>query len=205
MVSDFFISFLPAFRDANVLTKTTAISALAFLVIAPADLIGARYRRGVTRLQEENAELKRECRERRRAEEQLRRDIAGVRPQTIPGLAERVAFEQRDGNEERAIALVRSFVDHDATALGPLCREIASRISRWSRVIHHPSIGPPPSGSRRWPCISHPTTAWPRRFSPRSTPARARRRYAQATSSPRGATGRRLGTGRRCWRTTRRW
>jgi tetratricopeptide (TPR) repeat protein len=125
LLIEFLISLLQDFRNANVLTKTTAISALAFFVVAPAGVIAAWYRRGVTRLQEENAELKRECRERRRAEKQLRRDVQGLRPQTIAGLVERVAFERRDGNEERAIALVRSFVDHDAAALGPLCREVA--------------------------------------------------------------------------------
>lgn len=96
VVIDFLISLLQDFRDASVLTKTTAISPLAFFVIAPAGAVATWYRRGVTRLQEENAELKRECRERQRAEEQLRRDVAGLRPQTIPGLAERVAFERHD-------------------------------------------------------------------------------------------------------------
>jgi preprotein translocase subunit SecG len=57
MVSDFLISLLQEFGDANVLTKTTAISTLAFLVIAPSGVIVARYRRCVTRLQEEHAEL----------------------------------------------------------------------------------------------------------------------------------------------------
>jgi hypothetical protein len=85
----------------------------------------AACNRNLTRLRGENDELRRECRERRRAEEQLRRDVEGPRPQTIPGLTERVAFERRDGNEELAIALIRGFVDHDAAALGPLCREIA--------------------------------------------------------------------------------
>ena len=125
MLIDFLISLLQDFRNANVLTKTTAISALAFFVVAPAGVIAAWYRRGVTRLQEENAELKRECRERRRAEEQLRRDVQGLRPQTIAGLVERVAFERRDGNHEQAIRLLRGFIDHDAAALGPHCRAIA--------------------------------------------------------------------------------
>lgn len=97
MVISFFISLLQDFQEANVLTKTTAISALAFFVCAPAGVVIAWYNRGLTRLRGENEELKRECRERRRSEERLRRDVDGLRPQTVPGLAERVAFERREG------------------------------------------------------------------------------------------------------------
>jgi hypothetical protein len=97
MVISFFISLLQDFQEASVLTKTTAISALAFFVCTPAGLIIAWYNRGLTRLPGENDELRRECRELRRAEEQLQRDVDGLRLQTITGLAEEVALERREG------------------------------------------------------------------------------------------------------------
>ena len=126
MLFDFLIGLLEELRDAGPLAKTTSIIALAAIVTVPAGLVVAWYRRGVTHLKDKNAELTREARELRRARETLVKEVEGLGRQTIPGLAERAALERRDGNEERAIALVRSFADNDAAALGTLCREIAS-------------------------------------------------------------------------------
>lgn len=125
MVLGFLIGLLAELRDAGPLLKTTSGIALAALVTGPAGVLWAWYRRGVTQLKEKNAELSRENRELRRARDGLANDVEGLERQTIPTLVERLHAERRDGNEERAIALVRSFVDHDAAALGPLCREVA--------------------------------------------------------------------------------
>lgn len=122
MFFDFLIGLLEELRDAGPLLWTTSIISLAAIVTVPAGLVSVWYRRGVTHLKEKKAELTREARELRRARDTLAREVERLRPQTIVGLAERVAFERREGNEERAIALVRGYVDHDAAALGPLCR-----------------------------------------------------------------------------------
>ena len=63
----------------------------------------------------------------RRDLDKLQREVDGLASQTISSPDERVVYERRDGNHERAIGLLRSFIDHEAAALGPHCRAIAER------------------------------------------------------------------------------